>query len=215
MNDRQYTVQWIGSDLWPVLVGAVYDGYRAVNALDLSYFTKTSSDIRALAYHCGVQAALARYVAAGVLPGNAQFYPNAAGSSYHVEWHYNGAILTANQVHTYEALPRRAEFRKELGLHNIGRGRVLQPDFFDHVRHALSDHCYFLLTHGYQKDIPSFVGLGVPRETLDGWYYSINLLQLVKPDEIVSLSEVPTEEITGEVDVQLRAFEEFGGGEMH
>ncbi len=171
-------------------------------------------ELRALGYHCAVQSALQLAVARGDLPGTAESRPNSTLSAVHLEWKFNGVILSVNQVHNYRDLPRRAEFRKALGGHNIGRSSYPQLDLFGTLpAQALSNHCYFLLTHGHQGESPSFIGLGVPDEMVRNWYAVINLLQLVSSHELPSFSEIPPEEVSGEVELQLRTILKKSDGE--
>lgn len=162
--------------------------------------------MRALAYHYGVQAAIERSVSDGTLPGEVEVCPNVAGSANHLEWKYQNAIISISQVHHYKALPRRAEFRGILGNHNIGRSPMIQTNFLENqILDALSKQCYFLLTHGFRNSKPDFIGLGVPNEMLNKWYYSINLSSLIKPQDIPSLDPLaPVEEIKEENNLTLR-----------
>lgn len=213
MDDQKYVSQFIQPNLWKVLVGAVIFGYRIVNTMDLAIFGEFSRELQALGYHCAVQSALQLAVARGNLPGNAEVKPNSSLSAVHLEWNFNDVILSVSQVHHYSELPRRAEFRNRLGRYNLGRSPYRQLDLFGNTpAQALNNHCYFLLTHGHQGDSPSFIGLGVPDESVQTWYALIDLLQLVSATELPSFSEIPSEEVSGEVEVQLRTILEKDDG---
>ena len=181
--------------------------WRAYNMVRELYIEKdwldwrVGHDILRELRRVAVEFEIKKLVDSGRLPLTYNITPNAISNCRHLELFTNRCIITISQVVSQHSVPRDAIFRSNHSLSN-----QLEFDFYGEGSNIIKDTPYYILiTHGYKRDIPDFITIGVPEPRIKGWMAYIDLLK--EPNQ-VDLSNV---ELINDDEVKLEFKEHIQG----
>ncbi len=145
-----------------------------------------------------------RLLDSGVLPLTYNVASNASDNYHHIEIFSadKRCILTAHQVGSPGAVPRKAHYRNKNSLHNY---QCWLPTLGINPDTESAGPFYVLLTHGAQGDSLAFARMGMPEPLVNGWISQpVDLLR--EPHRVIEAERAIEEVTTDDLDMEFREY---------
>lgn len=130
----------------------------------------------------------------GILSLKYRVAPNKIDNCCHIELitKHNG-IITISQVRHWKDMPRKACFRDNLSGNNYIQMSIFEDYVKQREREIIAqtkkEEHYILLTHGYNKDLPDFVYIGMPEPNIKSWVKNTRINLLAEPSIVFDFNE--------------------------